>query len=46
MTKCRQCGEPMNPVQAILSSTNGVCGKCTWKNHKVVIIGKDIPEKR
>ena len=30
----------MNPVQAILSSTHGVCGDCTRRKHKLVIMGK------
>ena len=41
MTKCKQCGEYMNPIQAVLSSTHGVCGKCTRKKQKLVILGKD-----
>ena len=42
MTDCKDCGEEMNPVQAILSSTHGVCGVCCRKNHKLVILdGKD-----
>ena len=31
----------MNPVQAMLSATNGVCGNCTRKKVKLVILGKD-----
>lgn len=38
MTKCKQCGQYMNPVQAILSSTNGVCGECCRKNQKFAFI--------
>jgi predicted nucleic acid-binding Zn ribbon protein len=32
--KCKQCGKEMNPVEAMLSKTWGVCGNCTRKNHK------------
>ena len=46
MTKCLQCGEEMNPVQAIISFTHGVCGKCTRKNHRLVINGKEIKNER
>lgn len=28
---CGGCGEEMNPVQALLSSTHGKCGKCVDK---------------
>ncbi len=42
MSKCKQCGEPMNPVQAIISSTHGVCGDCTRRNHRLVINGKEV----
>lgn len=42
---CKQCREEMNPVQSILSSTHGICGKCTRKNHRLVLLGKDIEEK-
>ena len=28
---CKGCGEEMNPVQALLSSTHCKCGKCTDK---------------
>jgi len=35
---CKQCGEEMNPIDAVLSSTNGVCGSCTRKNQKIVFI--------
>lgn len=31
---CKQCGEPMNPVEAMVSATHGVCGKCTRDNHR------------
>ena len=41
MTECKGCGEEMNPVQVIISSTHGVCGKCTRKKHVLVILGKD-----
>lgn len=44
MSECKQCGEEMNPVQAILSSTHGVCGKCCRKNQKLVFIRDDINE--
>lgn len=37
MAECKQCGKEMNPVQALLSSTHGVCGDCTWKNHQIAI---------
>ena len=38
MNECIECGEEMNPVQAMLSSTHGVCGSCTkWKHHQVAI---------
>ncbi len=43
--RCPICGEYMNPVQAILSSTWRVCDNCTRKNHMSVILGKDIPKK-
>jgi len=45
MAECKQCGEYMNSVQVIISSNNGVCGNCCRKNHKLVILGKDIPKK-
>ena len=32
--KCKQCRQPMNPVEAMLSATHGVCGKCTRLNHE------------
>jgi len=37
MSNCKQCGKPMNPVQALLSATHGVCGDCCRTNHKEVI---------
>lgn len=46
MTECKQCGKEMNPIDAQLSSTHGVCGKCTRRNYRLVMIGRDIPEKR
>lgn len=33
---CKQCGKPMNPIDAMVSVTHGVCGKCTRENHKRV----------
>ncbi len=36
--KCKDCGKEMNPVQAILSSTHGVCGNCTRKKQKLVLL--------
>ena len=39
MAECKQCRELMNPVQATLSSTHGICGKCTRNNYKLVILG-------
>ena len=45
MSNCKQCGEEMNPIQAILSSTHGVCGDCCRKNHRLVINGKEIERK-
>lgn len=41
---CSQCGAEMNPIQAMLSSTHGICGKCCRKNHKKVISGRVPPE--
>ncbi len=40
MTNCKQCGKEMNPIQALLSSTHGVCGDCTRKKVKLIILGK------
>ena len=25
---CKQCGKPMNPVEAMVSGKHGVCGQC------------------
>lgn len=33
-SRCKQCGHEMSPVEAMLSSTHGVCGKCTRINHR------------
>ena len=41
MAECIDCGKYMNPVQVIISSTHGVCGKCTRKKHRLVILGKE-----
>ena len=38
MSKCKQCGKEMNPIEAMLSSTHGVCGKCTRRNQKLVFL--------
>lgn len=38
MTECKQCESEMNPIQAILSATHGVCGDCCRKNQKLVFI--------
>ena len=35
--KCKQCGKKLNPVQAMLSATHGVCGECCRKNEKKVV---------
>lgn len=45
MSECKECGDYMNPVQVILSSTHGVCGKCTRKKHRLVINGKEIDRR-
>jgi predicted RNA-binding Zn-ribbon protein involved in translation (DUF1610 family) len=34
--KCQDCGKPMNPVEAMVSQTHGVCGECTKRKHKEV----------
>jgi Zn finger protein HypA/HybF involved in hydrogenase expression len=34
--KCKDCGKPMNPVEAMVSSTHGVCGDCTKRKQKEV----------
>jgi hypothetical protein len=34
--KCQDCGKPMNPVEAMVSNTHGVCGECTKRKHKEV----------
>lgn len=34
--KCKDCGKPMNPVEAMVSGTHGVCGECTKRKHKEV----------
>lgn len=31
---CKQCGKPMNPVDATVSGTHGVCGKCSRENQR------------
>ena len=31
---CKQCGKPMNAVEAEVSKTHGACGDCTRKNQK------------
>lgn len=31
---CKQCGKPMNPVDAMVSATHGVCGKCCRDNQR------------
>ena len=41
MTECGQCGQYMNPVQVILSSTHGVCGDCCRKNQKFAFIKEE-----
>jgi hypothetical protein len=38
-TACKQCGKDMNPVEAEVSKTHGVCGECTKKNQKEVTGG-------
>jgi len=44
LSKCKQCGKPMNPVEAMLSSSHGVCGKCTRENHAKATGEKPIEE--
>lgn len=34
MAQCKQCGVPMNPIQAALGP---VCGQCCRDNHKKVV---------
>ncbi len=36
---CKQCGKDMNPVEAEVSKTHGVCGTCTKENQKKVTGG-------
>jgi hypothetical protein len=33
MSKCKQCGKPMNPIERMLGP---VCGKCCRDNHAAV----------
>ena len=33
-TPCKDCGKPMNPVEAMVSETHGVCGDCTRRKQK------------
>lgn len=35
-TACKDCGKPMNPVEAMVSNTHGVCGDCTRRKQKEV----------
>jgi hypothetical protein len=35
-TACKQCGKPMNPVNAMVAGKNGVCQKCAEANQKSV----------
>lgn len=35
--KCKQCGDRMNPVEAMLSSESGVCGKCVDEGVKRLV---------
>jgi predicted RNA-binding Zn-ribbon protein involved in translation (DUF1610 family) len=35
-TTCKDCGKPMNPVEAMVSETHGVCGDCTRRKQKEV----------
>jgi predicted RNA-binding Zn-ribbon protein involved in translation (DUF1610 family) len=35
-TACKDCGKPMNPVEAMVSQTHGVCGDCTKRKQKEV----------
>lgn len=44
--KCKQCGEEMNPIQAMLSATHGVCGDCCRKNQNEVIGKNDKHGKK
>jgi predicted RNA-binding Zn-ribbon protein involved in translation (DUF1610 family) len=37
--KCKDCGKPMNPVEAMVSDTHGICGECTRRKHKEVASG-------
>jgi len=37
MAYCKQCGNYMDPAEAILSRKYGVCGKCCRENHKKTI---------
>jgi len=39
--KCLQCGKPMGPVEAAISST---CGKCCRLNHRKAM-GKNNAQK-
>lgn len=35
---CMQCKKPFeNPIQALLSNTHCVCGKCCKENHKRIM---------
>lgn len=36
---CKDCGKPMNPVEAEVSKTHGVCGTCTKEKQKAVTGG-------
>jgi hypothetical protein len=42
-TPCKDCGKPMNPVEAMVSDTHGVCGACTRRKQKEATGSLDRP---
>ena len=40
---CADCGKPMNPVEAMVSQTHGVCGDCTKRKQKEATSSLDRP---